>query len=381
MARQKTTKKSKKNNSLSLLGVISRGIRLPIIKAGEENLKQIIIDSLIDAKNEVGQEFRDKDIICITESIVARSENNYVSVNDIANNVKKLFGLSPEIVVAWPIYSRNRFSMILKGIARAASKIYLLLDTNSDEVGNDKLNPFTGINIEEFYEDLIKSENCEFELCKKLFDAADKCSNILLSRCHPKDIEREYIKTVYQTKNKNISLYELKDLCSIPSKKFGYNTEYGLLGSNKATEETLKLFPRYDTCKELCEGIKEYFKESHNVDLEVMVYGDGCFKDPIGHIWEWADPVVSPYYTKGLEGAHNEIKIKYVADNESSDIEFVKEKIKSKNKNLKGKMISQGTTPRRYCDLVGSLADLTSGSGDKGTPVIWISNYFNNYAD
>ena len=362
---------------MSKLGVISRGIRLPIIEAGESNLKKIIIDSLIDARCESGQSFQDKDIICITESIVARAENNYVSVNDIANDIILKFGRDAEVILLYPIYSRNRFSMILKGIARAASKIHLFINNGKDEVGNDLVNPFTGIDIEKFYKDLIEKEKCQCIIYKdfnKVFELfAQGYTNVINCMCHvnPKDSE----------KFKNVNYYTLSNICSTISDVHGYNVEYGVLGSNKATEETLKLFPRRDTCKELCEGIKKYFKKFHNIDLEVMVYGDGCFKDPVGGIWEWADPVVSPYYTKGLEGTPNEIKIKYIADNESSDSEFIKEKIKNKDKDLKGNMLSQGTTPRRYCDLVGSLADLTSGSGDKGTPVIWISNYFKNYID
>lgn len=368
------------------LGVISRGIKLPIIKSGEENLKQIIIDSLIEARCEAGQAFQDKDIICITESIVARSENNYVSVDDIANDIEELYGADANLVVLFPIYSRNRFSMILKGIARSCHKIYLVLDKDKDEVGNDKVNPFTGIDIEKFYKGLIEDENCKCEILDSDFidPALEECSNLLYCRCHENLNELEKIITTHAEVNTSqdpVNIFSLKDICARPNTEIGYNFEYGVLGSNKATEETLKLFPRRDTCKELCEGIKKYFKEFHNVDLEVMVYGDGCFKDPVGNIWEWADPVVSPYYTEGLEGTPNEIKIKYVADNESSDSEFVKEKIKSKDNDLKGNMLSQGTTPRRYCDLVGSLADLTSGSGDKGTPVIWISNYFNNYSN
>lgn len=364
---------------MSTLGVISRGIRLPIIKSGEKNLKEIIINSLIDARLECGQQFKDKDIICITESIVARSENNYVSVDDIAKDIDNKFGNNQEIILIYPIYSRNRFSLILKGIARSASKIHLFIDNGKDEVGNDLVNPFTGIDIKEFYKELIESENCECHIYHKFTDImklwTQGYTNTILCKCHvsKKDIEK--------FTPKNYKLYTLSDICSTKNNVTGYNEEYGVLGSNKATEETLKLFPRKETCKELCEYIKQYFVDYSNINLEVMVYGDGCFKDPVGEIWEFADPVVSPYYTKGLEGTPNEIKIKYIADNESSDDDFIKERIRNKENNLKGNMLSQGTTPRRYCDLVGSLADLTSGSGDKGTPVIWISNYFNNYTN
>ena len=364
----------------SYLGTVVRGIRLPIISAGEQNIKNIIIESIIDARCESEQMFKDNDIICITESLVARAENNYISVDDIAKDIDRLYGENSEIIVFGPIYSRNRFSMILKGIARSASKIYLVLDNAKDEVGNDKINPFTGIDIEKFYEELILSENCQCHIyTKSEFEDHSfiSCSNILYARCHVDEFEMVRITNGYN----NVNIHDLTEICNTPSNEHGYNEEYGLLGSNKASEETLKLFPRKETCKELCEGIKKYFYDMHNVYIEVMIYGDGCFKDPVGNIWEFADPVVSPYYTSGLEGTPNEIKIKYIADNESSNKEYIIDKIKNKDSDLKGKMLSQGTTPRRYSDLIGSLADLTSGSGDKGTPVVWISGYFNNYID
>lgn len=366
---------------MSNIGVISRGIKLPIIKANEEYLSNIIYKSLEDSSKELDTVFKDKDIICITESIVARSEGNYVSIDDIADDIDNKFGKNAEIILLYPIYSRNRFSMILKGIARSASKIHLFIQDGKDEVGNDLINPFTGIDIKKYYREVIESENCECNIYindRMIIELwARDVNNMILCKCHvtQRDIN------MYSPQTIPHKLYTLSDICNKPNDDHGYNEEYGLLGSNKATENTLKLFPRKETCKKLCKDIQERIFVQYGAHTEVMVYGDGCFKDPVGGIWEWADPVVSPYYTEGLEGTPNEIKIKYIADNESSDINFVKEKIKNKEANLKGNMLSQGTTPRRYCDLIGSLADLTSGSGDKGTPVIWISNYFNNYSN
>ena len=359
------------------LGVISRGVRLPIIKSGEENLKDIIIDALLNAQTESSTSFKDKDIICITESIIARANNNYISVNDIADDITNKFGKNCDVVVFCPIYSRNRFSLILKGIARAAKKILLILDDNKDEVGNDKINPFTLIDIEQYYKEVVENENCEFVLFsdEPIGEFEFNNKNVIYARCHELQDEISYLKRF-----DGVKIYTLADICASPSTEHGYNDEYGVLGSNKATEETLKLFPKTEDCEKLCKEIQKYFKEHYDVNIEVMVYGDGCFKDPVGEIWEFADPVVSPYYTNGLEGTPNEIKIKYIADNESCDNEYIIEKIKHKELDLRGNMLSQGTTPRRYRDLIGSLADLTSGSGDKGTPVVWISGYFDNFA-
>ncbi len=364
------------------LGVISRGVKLPIIKSYEPNLGEIIIKSLVDASNELNTPFKNKDIICITESIVARSEGNYIYVDDIAKDIDNKFGHGAEIILLYPIFSRNRFSLILKGIARSASKIHLFIDAEKDEVGNDIINPFTGINIREFYTEIIESENCECNIyvarTQMLKLWVHGISNMILCQCHiTDDIIKKYTPGISEYK-----LYTLGDICSTNlNDGHGYNEDFGLLGSNKASEEVLKLFPRYEACQNICEYVRNTIYKEYGALVEVMVYGDGCFKDPVGGIWEFADPVVSPCFTNGLEGTPNEIKIKYVADNESSDTDFVKEKIKNKESDLKGNMLSQGTTPRRYCDLIGSLADLTSGSGDKGTPIVWISNYFDNYAN
>lgn len=357
------------------IGTTSRGIRLPIIQSGEKNLDEIIIRCLDAASSECHTPFKDKDIICVTEALVARSEENYVTVDDIAEDIIEKFGENPVVSVLYPIYSRNRFSMILKGIARAAKVIYLLLDDDKDEVGNDKINPFTAVDIEKFYKEVIESENCEV-----VFEKQKSYENIIYCRCHVGENDLCQVAKDFTAGGSDMPIYTLSDICSSPSSEHGYNEMFGLLGSNKATEEKLKLFPRHDACKRICDSIQSYIKSKYNVTVEVMVYGDGCFKDPVGGIWEFADPVVSPYYTDGLKGTPNEIKIKYIADNEKATTEEMKEFIKQKDDNLVGNMLSQGTTPRRYCDLVGSLADLTSGSGDKGTPVIWISGYFDNYA-
>ncbi len=357
------------------IGTVSRGIRLPIVQSGEKNLDKIIVRCLDEASHECNTPFKNKDIICVTEALVARSEENYVTVDDIANDIIDKFGENPVVSVLYPIYSRNRFSLILKGIARAAKKIYLLLDDEKDEVGNDKVNPFTSVDIEQFYKELIEAEHC-----KVVFDKQKTYKNIIYCKCHFDESDLFEMTKNCTTEDSDMPIYTLTDICSTPSSEHGYNENYGLLGSNKATEEKIKLFPRHDACKKVCDSIQNYIKKEYDVTVEVMVYGDGCFKDPIGGIWEFADPVVSPYYTDGLKGTPNELKIKYIADNKQVNTEQMKEFIKQKDENLVGNMLSQGTTPRRYCDLVGSLADLTSGSGDKGTPVIWISGYFDNYA-
>ena len=361
-----------------VLGTVSRGIRLPIIKAGEENLGDIIIDSLKKASIESNTTFKDKDIICITESLVARTSNNYVTIDDIANEIKQIFGEDATIGVVYPIYSRNRFSMILKGIARAAKKVVIQLNEGKDEVGNDLVNPFTNIDIIEFYKSVVLSENAECEIITSdsIFTILEYTKDIIISTIHTRFLDYRAIEMVKPNK-----VITLDKICCEISNKHGYNTLYGLLGSNKATDNSLKLFPNKDVCKTLCDNIQKYFKDTYDVNIEVMVYGDGCFKDPVCGIWEFADPVVAPYATDGLKTSPNELKIKYLTDNENMSTEDIKNAIKAKDNNLKGNMLSQGTTPRRYSDLVGSLADLTSGSGDKGTPVIWISGYFDNYND
>ena len=390
------------------VGTVVRGIRTPIIKENDD-LCNIVVNSLIEAKEAEGFEFRDRDIVAITEAVVGISEGNYVTVDDIAEDMKNKFP-SKRIGVVFPILSRNRFSMILKGIARGMDKVTMLLSFPSDEVGNgildedkldnsefnlssviseddykkhfgDFIHPFTGINMINFYRELIESENCEAE-----FVLANDAKEILN---YTKDVLTCDIHTRFRTKKMLLeagadTVYGLFEVMTEPIGNSGFNPEYGLLGSNKSTEERLKLFPK--TGDKLVIDIQNKLKELTGKTIEVMVYGDGAFKDPVGKIWELADPVVSPAHTNGLEGTPNELKLKYISDNKFADlkgeelVEAVKNEIKTKEDNLKGNMLSQGTTPRRITDLVGSLADLTSGSGDKGTPVVFIQGYFDNLA-
>ena len=391
------------------VGTTVRGIRTPIIKENDD-LATIVVDSLMKAKESEGFEFRDKDVVAITEAVVGISEGNYVTVDDIALDIKNKFP-SKNIGVVFPILSRNRFSMILKGIARGMDKITMLLSFPSDEVGNGILDedildnsnfnlssiiseneyketfssfihPFTGINMVDFYKDLIESENCEVEF---VFANDPK---VILN--YTSDVLTCDIHTRFRTK-KMLSeagaktIYGLYEIMTESINGSGFNPEYGLLGSNKSTEERLKLFPK--TGDKLVIDIQNKLKELTGKTIEVMVYGDGAFKDPVGKIWELADPVVSPAHTEGLNGTPNELKLKYISDNKFADLkgeklkEAIKEEIKKKESDLKGNMLSQGTTPRRLTDLIGSLCDLTSGSGDKGTPVVFIQGYFDNLAD
>ena len=390
------------------VGTVVRGIRTPIIKE-HDDLANIVVDSLMKAKESEGFEFRDKDVVAITEAVVGISEGNYATVDEIAQDLKNKFP-SGNIGVVFPILSRNRFSMILKGIARGMNKVTMLLSFPSDEVGNgildedvldnskynlssviseeeyketfgSWLHPFTGINMVDFYRDLITSENCEVE-----FVFANDPKEILN---YTKDVLTCDIHTRLRTKKMLIdaganTVYGLFEVMNAPVGSSGFNPTYGLLGSNKSTEERLKLFPK--TGDKLVVDIQNKLKELTGKTIEVMVYGDGAFKDPVGKIWELADPVVSPAYTSGLEGTPNEIKLKYVSDNKFADLrgdelkEAIKNEIRQKDANLKGNMLSQGTTPRRLTDLIGSLCDLTSGSGDKGTPVVFVQGYFDNLA-
>ena len=389
------------------VGTVVRGIRTPIIKE-DTNLADTVIESLMNAKENEGFEFRDKDIIAITEAVVGISEGNYVSVDDIAADITEKFP-DKEVGLVFPILSRNRFSMILKGIARGMDKITMLLSFPQDEVGNgimneaklenshftlgsiiseneyyenfgDFIHPFTGINMVDFYKDLIEKENCkvEFVFSNSALDILKYTNNVL--NC---DIHTRY-KTKEMLKKANANVYGLFEVMNKPINNSGFNPEYGLLGSNKSTEERLKLFPK--TGEKLVNEIQTRMHELTGKQIEVMVYGDGAFKDPVGKIWELADPVVSPAYTKGLEGTPNELKLKYLSDNKYDNLRgeslanAIKEEIKAKQANLTGNMLSQGTTPRRLTDLIGSLCDLTSGSGDKGTPVVFIQGYFDNYA-
>ena len=391
------------------VGTVVRGIRTPIIKENDD-LATIVVDSLMKAQESERFEFKDKDIVAITEAVVGISEGNYVTVDDIALDMQNKFP-SKNIGVVFPILSRNRFSMILKGIARGMDKITMLLSFPSDEVGNGILDedildnsnynlssiisekeyketfgsfihPFTGINMVEFYKNLIESENCEVEF---VFANDPKVilnytSDILTCDIHTriktkKALEEAGAKTIY-------GLYEIMNKSINGS---GFNPSYGLLGSNKSTEERLKLFPK--TGDKLVLNIQNKLKQLTGKTIEVMVYGDGAFKDPVGRIWELADPVVSPAYTAGLNGTPNELKLKYISDNKFNDLKgeelknAIKEEIKKKESNLVGNMLSQGTTPRKLTDLIGSLCDLTSGSGDKGTPVVFIQGYFDNLAN
>ena len=390
------------------VGTVVRGIRTPIIKE-DTDLVSTVIDSVMKAKESEGFEFRDRDIIAITEAVVGISEGNYVSVDNIAEFVTNLFP-EKEVGLVFPILSRNRFSMILKGIARGMNKITMLLSFPKDEVGNgimDKedlatspfglgdiisekdyekyfgkfIHPFTGINMVKFYRELIESENCkvEFVFSNNAIDILKYTNNVI--NC---DIHTRY-ETKDKLKAKGANVYGLFEIMNKPINGSGYNPDYGLLGSNKSTEERLKLFPK--TGEQLVETIQKKMYELTGKNIEVMVYGDGAFKDPVGGIWELADPVVSPAHTKGLEGTPNEIKLKYISDNVYDNLrgeelaKAIRKEIKAKQSNLTGSMLSQGTTPRRLTDLIGSLCDLTSGSGDKGTPVVFIQGYFDNYAD
>ena len=392
------------------VGTVSRGIRGPIVREGDD-LAKIVVDSVLDAAKAEGFGFHDKDIVAITESIVARNQGNYATVDAIAKDIKGKFN-DETIGVIFPILSRNRFAICLKGMARGAKKIVLMLSYPSDEVGNalitlDQLdeagiNPycdvlsledyrryfgnnvheFSGVDYVEYYANLIKEEGCEVEVV-----FANQAKTILnytpyVINC---DIHtRQRTKRILYANGAKL-VVSLDDILTESIDGNGYNTKYGLLGSNKSTEDTIKLFPR--ECKDLVLDIQKRLNEATGKHFEVMVYGDGAFKDPQGKIWELADPVVSPAFTDGLIGTPNELKLKYLADNDFKDLsgeelkEAISKSIKEKNANLVGNMASQGTTPRQLTDLIGSLADLTSGSGDKGTPFILIQGYFDNYTN
>ena len=390
------------------VGTVVRGIRTPIIKK-DDDLASIVVDSLMAAKESEGFEFRDKDIVAITEAVVGISEGNYVTVDDVAKDLEKKFP-SKNIGVVNPILSRNRFSIILKGIARGMDKITLLSSFPSDEVGNgimdenilDKseydlasviseeeykktfgswIHPFTGINMVDFYRDLIESEDCEVEFVfsNDIRTILDYTNDVLTCDIHTRE------KSTALLKGEGANVYGLYQVLTEPVDGSGCNPDYGLLGSNKATEEKLKLFPK--TGQALVEEVQRRLIELTGKQIEVMVYGDGAFKDPVGKIWELADPVVSPAHTSGLVGYPNEIKLKYVSDNKFADLkgdelkEAIVDEIRKKAENLMGQMITEGTTPRVLTDLIGSLCDLTSGSGDKGTPVVFIQGYFDNLAN
>ncbi len=395
-------------NSNRRVGTVSRGIRCPIIREGD-NLAKIVADSVIEAAEYEGFELRDRDVISVTESIVARSQGNYASVNDIATDVKNKLG-GETIGVIFPILSRNRFAICLRGIAMAAKKIILMLSYPSDEVGNelvslDKLdeagvNPysdvltleryrelfgknaheFTGVDYVEYYGNLVRECGAEVEIIfanqpKAILEYTD---TVLTCDIHT----RARTKRILKAAGAKV-VCGLDDILNASVNGSGFNENYGLLGSNKSTEESIKLFPH--NCQPFVLDVQKRVLEATGKHVEVMVYGDGAFKDPKGKIWELADPVVSPAYTDGLVGTPNELKLKYLADNDYKDLsgeelkKAISESIKAKDDNLVGKMASQGTTPRQLTDLIGSLCDLTSGSGDKGTPVVLVQGYFDNY--
>ena len=393
-----------------LIGTIARGVRAPIIREGDD-ICDIVVNSLIDAVKENDIKLNDRDVVGVTEAVVARSQGNYATVDQIAQDVKDKYQ-DNTVGLIFPILSRNRFAICLKGIARGLKKIILMLSYPSDEVGNHlislddldkfKINPyseelteeryrelfgykehvFTGVDYVKYYKELITSEGCE---CEIIF--ANDARNILK---HTKYVlccdihSRERSKRLLKENGAKL-VYGLDDILTKPVNGSGYNSDYGLLGTNKATEDKVKLFPR--GAKEVALRIQKELLEKTGKKLEVMVYGDGAFKDPVGKIWELADPVVSPGFTDGLIGQPNEVKLKYLADNDFKDLKgeelknAISEYIKKKDSNLKGQMVSQGTTPRRLTDLIGSLCDLTSGSGDKGTPIILIQGYFDNYTN
>ena len=391
-----------------LVGTVSRGVRAPIIREGD-NLVQIVVDSVLAAGQSEGFSFHDRDVVAVTEAVVARAQGNYAHINDIAADVKVKLG-GETIGVIFPILSRNRFSVCLKGIARGAKKVVLMLSFPADEVGNHLidedlldekgvnpwsdvlteekyrelfgrvLHPFTGVDYIEFYSELIRESGAEVEIIlsnnpKTILDYTDK---VLCCDIHT----RKRTKRILKKAGASVVL-GLDDIMTESVNVSGFNPNYGLLGSNKATEETVKLFPK--DCDVFVSEVAALMKEKTGKNIEVMVYGDGAFKDPVGKIWELADPVVSPAYTPGLEGTPNEVKLKYLADNNFASLsgdalkEAISDYIRNKDADLKGQMVSQGTTPRRLTDLIGSLADLTSGSGDKGTPIILIQGYFDNY--
>lgn len=345
------------------IGVQSIGLIAPIIREGD-NLEKIVIDTVLNS----GLQIDNSDIIGITESVVARAEGNYVTIDEVAEDIKRVLHNPERIYLYSPIYSRNRFAMILKAFARAVKKEIQIYMPNKDEVGNVLRNhPFTKLNYDEYYKSIVEAEG---KTCK-IFNKDEFCvkPGIIYVHCG-----------LHLTYNSNNDFFTLKDFCKD-------KCYYGLLGSNKASEEKLKLFPSYDYAITLVNNISDEIFERTGKRVEVMVYGDGCFKDPVGGIWEFADPEVAVAFTEGLEGTPNEVKIKNLADEKYAHLngrelnEAIREQVRNKKKDLKGNMISQGTTPRRYTDLLGSLMDLTSGSGDKGTPIVYVKGYFKNYAD
>ncbi len=391
-----------------VVGTVVRGLRTPIIKQGDD-LVDIAVNSVINASKVEGFEIKDKDVLSITESVVARAQGNYASIDQIAKDVQSKFG-DETVGVIFPILSRNRFGTVLSGIAKGTKKIVLMLSYPSDEVGNELVNidvldikgvnpwidvldektfreyfgytkhPFTGIDYVEYYNSLMSEYDIEFEI---IFSNDPKTiltytKNVIACDVHTRFRTKRILK-----ENGGNHIYGLDEILTSSIDGSGFNEKYGLLGSNKSTENEIKLFPR--NCQPIVDEIQNRIKEKTGSSIEVMIYGDGAFKDPIGKIWELADPVVSPAYTSGLEGTPSEVKLKYLADNDFADLEGDKLKdaisdyIKNKASSSVDNMASQGTTPRRLTDLIGSLSDLTSGSGDKGTPIVYIQGYFDNF--
>ena len=391
------------------VGTVARGVRCPIIRQGD-NLSEIIVDSVIEASKTDGFDLGDRDVIGITESIVARSQGNYASVDAIGKDVEAKFG-GATIGIIFPILSRNRFAICLKGMAMGAKKVVLMLSYPRDEVGNQLLtedqlddkgidpystvltlekyrelfgkniHPFTGVDYVDYYSEVIRSAGAEVEIvfANHATEILNYTKNVINCDIHTRKRTSRILKAAGAT------VYGMDEILTESIDGSGYNTLYGLLGSNKSTEDSVKLFP--NECTDLVYDIQEKLLKKTGKHIEVMVYGDGAFKDPVGQIWELADPVVSPAYTKGLEGTPNELKLKYLADNDFNDLsgealkEAISERIKTKDASLVGKMESEGTTPRRLTDLIGSLCDLTSGSGDKGTPIVLVQGYFDNYTN
>ena len=391
-----------------MVGTVSRGVRAPIIREGDD-LKTIVTDSVLEAARQEGFALRDRDVVAMTEAIVARAQGNYATVDDIAADVREKLG-GETVGVIFPILSRNRFAICLRGIAKGAKKIILMLSYPSDEVGNhlidwDALDSkgvdpyrdvlslekyrelfgynkhrFTGVDYVDYYSGLIREAGAEVEVvfANDARQILSYTKNVIHCDIHTRARTSRILKAAGGER-----VFGLDEIMTASVNGSGYNEKYGLLGSNKATEDKVKLFPR--DCQDLVEAIQKELLEKTGKHIEVMVYGDGAFKDPIGKIWELADPVVSPAYTAGLEGTPNELKLKYLADNDFAALsgeelrEAIKGEIQKKDSDLVGQMVSEGTTPRRLTDLIGSLCDLTSGSGDKGTPIVLIQGYFDNY--
>ncbi|MBS4761151.1 coenzyme F420-0:L-glutamate ligase [Carnobacteriaceae bacterium zg-ZUI252] len=391
------------------VGTVVRGVRCPIIRQGDD-LSQIVVDSVLDAAKSEGYDFRNRDIVALTESIVARSQGNYAKVEAIGEDVKRKFN-ADTVGVIFPILSRNRFAMILKGIALGTKKVVLMLSYPRDEVGNqlltedqleehgidpyttvlslaqyremfgENLHPFTGVDYVAYYSNIIEQAGAQVEIvfANHAKEILNYTKNVINCDIHTRQRTQRLLKA------EGAVVYGLDELLTESIDGSGFNTRYGLLGSNKASDDSIKLFP--NDCTDLVLDIQQKLLNETGKHVEVMVYGDGAFKDPVGQIWELADPVVSPAYTPGLEGTPNELKLKYLADNEFSNLsgeelkQAIEARIKEKDGSLVGHMDAEGTTPRQLTDLIGSLCDLTSGSGDKGTPIIHIQGYFDNYTN